>query len=110
MADVKAEVVIIRGVCNAGFREGDTFLISGLCMIPQGHSKVCNVAFATITMNIGRLGLQEGPVYVCCPDPGTGEGGNVMFKLSWVKGYEDDDQGQAGKSHRALSRWAGGGG
>lgn len=90
MADVKAEVIAVRGTCNAELKGGDSFLIRGLCIIPRGNAKACSVAFASIVMNVGRLRLQEDPICVCCPDPGTGEGGNVMFKLSWVKGHEDD--------------------
>lgn len=90
MADVKAEVIAVRGTCNAELKEGDTFLIRGLNIVPQGNDKSCSVACASVVMNVGRLRLQEDPVYVSCPDPGTGEGGNVLFKLSLVKGDEDD--------------------
>jgi uncharacterized repeat protein (TIGR04076 family) len=90
VADVKAEVVTVRGTCNAELKEGDTFLIRGLNIVPQGNDKACSVAFASIMMNVGRLRLQDGPVHVSCPDAGMGEGGNVLFKLSLVKGHEDD--------------------
>ena len=90
MKSVKAEVISVRGTCDAEFKEGDTFFIQGLHIVPQGSTKACNVAFASIVMNVGRLRLQRGPLYICCPDPGTGEGGNVMFELSWLEGYEDD--------------------
>lgn len=90
MAHVKAEVVRVRGTCNAALEESDTFLIGGLRVEPQGRDKVCSVAFATLVMNAGRLRLHDSPIYVCCPDPGTGEGGNVTFKLSFARGDEDD--------------------
>ena len=90
MADVKAEVIAVRGTCNAELKEGDTFLIKGLIIVPQGNDKSCSVACASVVMNVGRLRLQEGPVYISCPDPGTGEGGNVLFKLSWLKDHAGD--------------------
>lgn len=80
MADVKAEVVRVRGTCNARLEEGDSFLlVRGL---REGNDKACRTALASILMNVGRLKLQEGPIYVSCPDPGTGKGGNVIFKVS----------------------------
>jgi uncharacterized repeat protein (TIGR04076 family) len=95
--DVRAEVIAVRGTCNAGLEEGDTFHLQGLRVVPLGRDRACNVAFASLVMNAGRLGLRPGPLglragplYVCCPDPGTGEGGNVLFELSWEVGHEDD--------------------
>lgn len=87
---VKAEVICVEGTCNADLREGDTFLLEGLRVLPQNHDRVCSLAFASLVMNAGRLKIQEGPIYIACPDPGTGEGGNVMFKLSLEKSYEKD--------------------
>jgi len=85
MAEVRVEVIRVRGVCNAGLEEGDSFLIKGLCIIPQGNEKACQVAFASIIANSGRLGVLKGPFYISCPDPGTGEGGNIIFRISAVE-------------------------
>lgn len=85
MAEVKAEVIRVRGVCNAELKEGDVFLLRGLRIIPQGNEKACQVAFASIIANSGRLKLLRGPIYISCPDPGTGEGGNVTFRISAVE-------------------------
>jgi uncharacterized repeat protein (TIGR04076 family) len=90
VAAVKAEVVTVRGTCNAGLEKGDSFLVGGLRVEAQGNNKPCSVAFATLVMNGGCLRLHDSPIYVCCPDPGTGEGGNVTFKLSFARGDEDD--------------------
>ena len=90
MANARAEVVRVCGICNAAFAEGDVFLVSGLRIGPHQHSKVCNVAFASIVANLGRLRVEGNPLYVSCPDPGTGDGGNVIFRLSWVESHADD--------------------
>jgi len=84
MADVAVEVVRVRGTCNAGLCEGDTFILRGLRIIPQGP-----IAFASVVMNAGRLTLGSSPVCIACPDPGTGEGGNVVLKLIWRQNRED---------------------
>jgi uncharacterized repeat protein (TIGR04076 family) len=89
MADIRAEVVRVQGRCNAGLEKGDSLLLSGLRIMPEGGAGACTVAFASLVMNAGRLRLREGSLYVCCPDPGTGEGGNVMFELSRVKTDEE---------------------
>ncbi len=85
MADVRVEVIRVRGVCNAELKKGDTFLVRGLRIVPQGNEKACQVAFGSIIANIGRLGLSRGPIYISCPDPGTGEGGNVVFRISMME-------------------------
>ncbi len=83
------QVVRVTGRCNAGFAPGDRFLLRDWRITPCGHGRACQVAFATVVNNAGRVGLSGGrPVYVACPDPGTGEGGNVLMKLS----LEADDE------------------
>lgn len=81
MAGVRIKVAKISGRCNAAFEIGDTFVLDGWRITPQGNDKACQVAFASVVMNVGRLRLQGGPLFVACPDPGTGEGGNVIFEL-----------------------------
>ena len=82
MAHVKAEAVKVRGHCNAALEEGDQFVVEGLRITPLCGDKSCTLAFASQTNNVGRLRLQHGPICVACPDPGTGEGGNVLFRLT----------------------------
>ncbi len=78
----RVEVIAVRGgTCNARLEEGDTFAFEELRFVPQGHDKACYVAFASIVANLGRLKLQN-PIYVSCPDSGTGAGANVIFRLS----------------------------
>jgi uncharacterized repeat protein (TIGR04076 family) len=82
MSDFEVEVVRVCGKCNAGLEVGDKFSLRGVEIIPQGHKRVCQVAFASIFLNVGRLRMHEDSIFVACPDPGTGEGGNVIFNLS----------------------------
>ncbi|MDI7277621.1 MAG: hypothetical protein QME94_16710 [Anaerolineae bacterium] len=84
MTDAEVEVVAVTGRCNAGLKVGDRFVLKGVEIIPEGEASICQVAFATVVTNSGRLRLQEWPIYVSCPDPGTGEGGNVILKLARV--------------------------
>jgi uncharacterized repeat protein (TIGR04076 family) len=79
--DLYIEVVRVRGTCNAGLREGDIFVARGSEIVPQSDAKPCPMALTTIMMNAGRITLERRPIYVSCPDPGTGEGGNVILCL-----------------------------
>jgi uncharacterized repeat protein (TIGR04076 family) len=82
MPDVRIDVVRICGQCDADFHEGDTFLHEGARLIGTDRGFDCLFAQATIGANLGRLKLERGPIYLSCPDPGTGEGGNVIFRIS----------------------------
>jgi uncharacterized repeat protein (TIGR04076 family) len=82
--EVQAEVVRVSGTCDAALQAGDSFLVSGTDIHPQCHDRTCASLCAVIVLNAGRLRLAEGPLYVSCPDPGTGEGGNVLVRLSLV--------------------------
>ena len=86
MPNLEVQVARVRGICNSKLEEGDSFLIRWLHMAPPRNGRFCNVAFASIIMNVGRLALQEGPIHISCPDPGTGDGGNVVFRLSLAGG------------------------
>ena len=90
MPDIKVEVVRVRGNCSACLKEGDTFVLRGVKIAPHGNDKSCQVAFASIVKNVGRLKLQERSLFVACPDPGMGEGGNVTFRLELEQGYDLD--------------------
>lgn len=84
MPDVRIEVVRIHGVCNANFHEGETFLYSGSQLIGAERGYDCLSAQGTIVTNLGRLKF-ENPIYLSCPDPGAGEGGNVTFHVSIIE-------------------------
>ncbi len=88
MTDIRIEVAKVRGHCLAGLEIGDEFLFQGTSICPQGHQKSCQVAHASFVMNAGRLRISRAPLYVSCPDPGTGEGGNVIFEVSYVDDHE----------------------
>ncbi len=93
MADIRIDVAKVCGHCNAALENGDSFLLRGTSITPQGHWKSCQIALASVVMNAGRLRISESPIYIACPDPGTGEGGNVTFRLSFVDDHEyDQDQ------------------
>ena len=82
MPDVRIEVVRTRGHCNADFHEGESFFYKGSQLIATERGFDCLFALATVVVNAGRLRLEKGPIYLSCPDPGTGEGGNVIFRVS----------------------------
>jgi uncharacterized repeat protein (TIGR04076 family) len=82
--DVRIEVVRIHGKCNADFHEGEAFLYNGSQLIGAERGFNCLFAQGTIVTNLGRLKL-ENPIYLSCPDPGAGEGGNVTFRVSLME-------------------------
>lgn len=86
---IKVKVVSVKGRCNAGLEASDTFLLERWQFTPQGHSKACQVAFAAIIASASRLKLHGGRLCVSCPDPATGEGGNVIFELSAEASHAD---------------------
>ena len=88
MPDVRIEVVRTRGKCNAGFHKGETFFYKGAQLIGAERGFECLFAQATIVTNLGRLTLEKCPIYLSCPDPGTGEGGNVTFRISFMSAQE----------------------
>lgn len=85
----RAKVVAVKGICNAGLEIGDEFLLKDLQFIPVEKERSCCIAYASILANIGRLKFQETPIYISCPDPGTGNGGNIIFEVSPVDDYEN---------------------
>jgi uncharacterized repeat protein (TIGR04076 family) len=85
---ITAKVTAVRGICNAELQLGDLFLLEGLQVTPQGHGRACFIAFASIEANVGRLKLQPKGLFISCPDPGTGQGGNVLFEVNWMDHHE----------------------
>ena len=88
------EVARVEGTCNAGLSIGQRFCMSGTGLASDDGQELCRVALASISLNVGRLGLGKGPLYVSCPDPGTGSGGNVVFRVRSM-GAKDNDQDEA---------------
>jgi uncharacterized repeat protein (TIGR04076 family) len=94
MMELVIDVARVEGMCNAGLSTGQRFCMSGTGLASDDGQELCRVALASISLNVGRLGSGKGPLYVSCPDPGTGSGGNVVFRLRSM-GAEDDDQDEA---------------
>ena len=82
-------MVAVRGKCNAGLRVGDTFVLDGWRIVSGNAAKLCCVALGSIVANASRWKLREAAVYISCPDPATGEGGNVIFELRPQEERED---------------------
>lgn len=82
MSEIKIEVMRICGKCNAGLEVGNKFLVKDGRIIGEERRFECLAAYTPIVANLGRLKLHDGPIYLSCPDPGTGEGGNVLFRIS----------------------------
>jgi uncharacterized repeat protein (TIGR04076 family) len=83
--DVRIKVVRIHGKCNANFHEGETFLYNGSQLIGAERGFDCLFAQGTIMTNLGRLTFEKDPIFLSCPDPGSGEGGNVTFRISYIE-------------------------
>jgi uncharacterized repeat protein (TIGR04076 family) len=86
---IKAKVVNVQGICNAELQLGDIFFLEALRITPRGHTRECALAYASLTANAGRLAINPQGLCVSCPDPGTGQGGNVIFRL-WVERRDTD--------------------
>lgn len=82
---IRAKIVQIQGVCNAGLKVGDEFIVKDWEILPCKQENTCSLAFASIVNNAGRVRIYPNPIFISCPDPGTGEGGNVIFELSIEK-------------------------
>jgi hypothetical protein len=72
-------------------KSGDIFLVDRLQITSLGRNHICCIAIASLVANIGRLKIQQSPIYVTCPDPGVGLGGNVLFEL-YVNERNEDNQ------------------
>lgn len=81
MNTLKAKIVRVQGLCHAGFAVDEEFQITEYQILPCSHSKTCALAFASLVNSLGRMKIENQPILISCPDPGTGEGGNVIFKL-----------------------------
>ncbi len=74
-------VAEVRGECRPGYKEGDTFELTGL-KTPEGG--ICGAAYHAMfpglfALNFGArfpFETEDGVSYVACPDKG-----NVLFKI-----------------------------
>jgi len=78
----RAQVISKRGICNSGFLVGDMFQITDLLIVPENTTRVCRFAFASIVANCNRIKISNDSLCISCPDPATGAGGNVLFKIT----------------------------
>lgn len=90
-----ATVVQVTGACNAGYEVGDKIIVdlNNACIDKKESSNLCVFALSAILANMSRIRRGEKTL-ASCPDPATGFGGNVIFKI--VK-EEFNDEG-AGRS------------
>jgi uncharacterized repeat protein (TIGR04076 family) len=77
-----AAVVRVTGTCNAGYRVGDQVVIDldTACIDKEQSDQLCVFALGAVLANMGRI-RQGKQVLASCPDPATGLGGNVVFKI-----------------------------
>ena len=78
-----ARVVRVTGTCNAGYKVGDkiTVNLDNACIDKAQSSNLCIFALSAILANMARIGGGEKAL-ASCPDPATGRGGNVVFRVT----------------------------
>ena len=78
-----ARVVQVKGKCNAKYKIGDEIKVSleNACLIKNQSSNLCIFAISAILSNMSRI-THGQKIYASCPDPATGLGGNVVFKIT----------------------------
>jgi uncharacterized repeat protein (TIGR04076 family) len=93
MRRASAAVVKVTGTCNAGYRAGDRVVIDldTACIDKEQSDQLCVFALGAILANMGRI-RQGEQVLTSCPDPATGLGGNVVFKI--LKEHDDASSGR----------------
>ena len=85
-----ATVVRVTGTCNAGYKLGDkvTVNLDNACISKEASHNLCIFAINAILANMSRTRTGEDTL-ASCPDPATGLGGNVIFKI--IKEESNDD-------------------
>ena len=85
-----ATVVRVTGACNAGYKLGDkvTVNLDNACINKEKSDNLCIFAASAILANMSRTRRGEDGL-ASCPDPATGLGGNVIFKI--IKGESTDE-------------------
>jgi len=77
-----ATVVRVTGTCNAGYRVGNQVVVDldTACIDKEQSDQLCVFALGAVLANMSRI-RQEEQALASCPDPATGLGGNVVFKI-----------------------------
>jgi uncharacterized repeat protein (TIGR04076 family) len=85
MKRIVATVVRVTGTCNAGYRVGDEIVINldDACIVKEQSDNLCIFALGAILANMSRIRRGEQAL-AACPDPATGLGGNVIFRVKGV--------------------------
>jgi uncharacterized repeat protein (TIGR04076 family) len=88
-----ATVVRVTGTCNAGYRVGDQVVVDldTACIDKEQSGQLCVFALGAVLANMGRIRPGEQAL-ASCPDPATGLGGNVIFKI--LKEYHGASSGK----------------
>jgi uncharacterized repeat protein (TIGR04076 family) len=83
MRRVIAEVVRVTGTCNAGYIVGDKVIVNldNACIDKEQSDNLCIYALSAILANLARIRGDENAL-ASCPDPATGHGGNVIFRIT----------------------------
>ena len=77
-----ATVVRVTGRCNAGYKLGDRVVVNldNACVDKEQSDNLCIFAVSAILSNMSRTRRDEHTL-ASCPDPATGLGGNVIFRV-----------------------------
>lgn len=78
-----ATVVRVAGTCNAGYKLGDKVIVNldNACIDKEQSDNLCIFALSAILSNMSRIRSNEETL-ASCPDPATGLGGNVLFRVT----------------------------
>ena len=77
-----ATVVRVTGTCNAGYEVDDKIIVdlNNACIDKKESGNLCMLALSAILAKMSRIRRGEETL-ASCPDPATGLGGNVIFKI-----------------------------
>lgn len=77
-----ATVTRVSGSCIAGYEAGDRIVVNhdDACIDKERSRKLCIWALNAILANMCRIRPGETAI-ASCPDPATGLGGNVIFRV-----------------------------
>lgn len=89
-----ATVVRVIGTCNAHYRVGDKISVSldDACIDKTQSDNLCIFALNSILTNMARIRNGE-QILASCPDPATGLGGNVVFRVVKEESGNDSARG-----------------
>lgn len=85
-----ATVVRVTGTCNAGYRVGDKVVVNldNACVEKEHSNNLCIFALNAVLANMCRI-RQGETTLTSCPDPATGLGGNVVFRIRKEEYHEE---------------------